>query len=339
MEYIQTILLQIDASRLDQASQSGGLLAELDEHRGFLKQQPGFRDLRITRSINAEGNVLIVIETRWADDTSLLRYETTEPNVASIVDNHRDIIVPGSLQVLDMEAIRTESSWIPAEEESEAQQRVVWPILIPAGVLAFTLLLIYGLSRVYLEISGSGATALAAGISIGILIISFFVAANRNLRGWQIWGILLLCGAVLFGATIWAVAEKDETKAEETTAASPTGGAPGGAPGGGPGGSPAAEVVLMKDNFFEFNGQENPNLSAKAGSENTIQLRNDGNVPHNMRIDGPDGQFNTDDDAKSVPEIVNGGKDGSIKFTLAAGTYNYECELHPAQMKGKIQVQ
>ncbi len=234
MEYIQTVLLQVESSRFDQASQPGGLLAELDDHRSHLKEQPGFRDLRITRSINPEGNVLMVIETRWGDDASLVHYETNEPNVAAIVNRHKDIIVSGSLQVLDMEALRTESSWQPAEAEQHAQERVIWPILIPAGVLAFTLLVVYGLSRVYLEIRGDGATALAAGVAIGVLVIAFFVASNRNLKGWHIASIVMLCAVVLFGATIWAVSEEDPSEAEEPTAEEPGGEEPGGdGPGGG----------------------------------------------------------------------------------------------------------
>ena len=150
MEYIQTVLLQVDASRLEQASQPGGLLAELDDHRAFLKQQPGFRDLRITRSINAEGSVLIVIETRWGDDATLVQYETNEPNVAAIVNGHSSIIVSGSLQVLDMEALRTDASWRPMEQASAARARMTLPLLIPVGVLSFILLVVYGLSRVYL---------------------------------------------------------------------------------------------------------------------------------------------------------------------------------------------
>src|SRR2546430_17008799 len=107
MEYTRRVRVQVGPSRLERAAESGGLLAELDEHRSFLRQQPGFRDIRITRSINPEGNVLLVIETRWDDDESLVRYETNEPNVASIVNNPRAVIVPGTLQVLDMEALPT----------------------------------------------------------------------------------------------------------------------------------------------------------------------------------------------------------------------------------------
>ncbi len=339
MEYIQTVLFQVEASRLEQASQPGGLLAELDEHREFLKQQPGFRDLRITRSINPEGNVLIMVETRWSDDASLVRYETNESNVAAIVNRHRDLVYSDSLQVLDMEALRTDASWRPAEEEEQAQARVIWPILIPASVLAFTLLVIYGLSRIYLEIQGDSATALAAGISIGILIIAFFVASNRNLRGWHIGAIMLLCGVVLFGGTIWAVSEEDSSEAEEPAAGEPTE-APGGGPGGSPGGGgPSGELLVMEDNFFDLNGQKNPTLSATAGVETTLNLTNEGSAIHNMSISGPDGQLGTDDDIVSDPEIVSGGQDAEITFTLPAGTYPYHCEFHPDQMKGDLEVQ
>jgi len=329
MEYIQTVLLQVESLRLDQANQPGGLLDELDDHRSHLKQQPGFRDLRITRSINPEGNVLIVIETRWGDDASLVRYETNEPNVAAIVNRHRDIIVSGSLQVLDMEALRTESSWQPAEDEMHAQQRVIWPILIPAGVLAFTLLVVYGLSRVYLEIRGDGATALAAGIAIGVLIIAFFVASNKNLKGWHIASIVMLCAVVLFGATIWAVSEEDPSEAEEPTAEEPGGGEePGGEPGGEAGGPPQ---VTLDDNFFDVNGEENPTLTAKAGEETTFDLINAGSAIHNMSVN--DGEF------VSEPDVMSGGDEGTLTFTLGAGTYEYRCDFHPDQMNGDLTVE
>src|SRR5574341_847242 len=190
MEYIQTVLVQIEASRLERASEAGGLLAELDEHRSFLKQQPGFRDLRITRSINPEGNVLLVVETRWSDDAGLVRYETGEPNVAAIVNKHRDVIVSDSLQVLDMEALRTESSWAPAEAAAGARERVTLPLIIPLGVLAFALLVIYGLSRVYLALPGDWPVALAAGIAIGVLLIAVYIAYTPSVPGWQIGGIM-----------------------------------------------------------------------------------------------------------------------------------------------------
>jgi plastocyanin/heme-degrading monooxygenase HmoA len=345
MEYIQTVLFQIEATRLEQASADGGLLSELDEHREFLKQQPGFRDLRITRSINPEGNVLMMVETRWADDASLVRYETSEPNAAAIVRRHSDLVYRDSLQVLDMEALRTDASWRPLEKASEAQARMTLPLLIPVGVLSFILLVVYGLSRVYLEIRGDGATALAAGIAIGILIVAFYLASNRNVPGWQIAGIFVVTAAVLAGGAIWALTEEDEGRAEnvaeEPGGETPDAGEPGGeSPGdGGPGG--AANVVLMDDNFFaiEEGGEENPTLSVPAGEETTLTLENVGVAPHNMRVAGADGDYNTDDDAESDPALITGGQSGEITFTLDAGDYDYQCDFHPDAMKGTVRAE
>src|SRR3990172_2018924 len=142
MEYVQTVLVQIEASAMDEASRPGGLLAELAEHRSYLRQQHGFEEMQITRSINAEGNVLLVVETRWRDDDSLVEYETREPNVMSIINGHQDVFIPDSLQVLDMEALRTEG-WRGAPSPAEAQERLALPLLVPLGVLAFMVLVIY----------------------------------------------------------------------------------------------------------------------------------------------------------------------------------------------------
>jgi len=215
MEYIQTILFQIPASQLEQASEADGLLAELDGHRKHLQAASGFRDLRISRSINNEGNVLVLVETRWADDSSLVRYETQEPNAAAIVRAHEGILVRDSLQVLDMEALRTEASFKQEEAAESARERVILPIAIPLGVLAFALLAIYGLSRVYLEIEGDGAVALAAGLAIGVLLFAFYFAMNPRAPGWQIAGVIAIAAITLAGGTTWALIEEDEPHTEE----------------------------------------------------------------------------------------------------------------------------
>lgn len=339
MEYIQTVLLQIDASRLDEAAQPGGLLAELDEHRDYLRQQPGFRDLRITRSINNEGNVLVVVETRWADDASLVRYETGDNNVARIVNRHTHVVARDSIQVLDMEALRTEASWRATEEDTEARQRVTLPLLVPIGVLAFALLVIYGLSRVYLEIQGDGATALAAGISLGVLAIAFYLANNPRAPSWQIAGIFVVAAAVLAGGAIWAVSEEDDTAAEEPAATeTPAGESPGASPTGAPSG---ALQVSMGDNFFEFEGERNPTFTVGVGESLTIELTNNGTAIHNMRIAGEDSQFNSPDDAVSDPALVSAGGSATIEWTApdSPGTIDYQCDFHPTDMKGVIEVQ
>src|SRR3989337_678478 len=126
MQYVQTVLVQVEASAMDEASRPGGLLAELGEHRSFLREQQGFQEMQITRSINAEGNVLLVVETRWQDDNSLVEYETREPNVTSIVNKYQELIVRDSLQVLDMEAVRAQEAR-PADTATQVSERLGRP--------------------------------------------------------------------------------------------------------------------------------------------------------------------------------------------------------------------
>lgn len=337
MEYIQTILFQVSAAALEQASQGGGLISELDEHRDFLKGQHGFKDLRITRSINPEGNILVVVETRWDDDSSLVRYETNEPNVASIVRKYSTVIVPDSLQVLDMEALRTESSWAPAEHAKSAVERVTLPILIPVGVLAFIVLVIYGLSRVYLELGGDAAVALAVGISVGVLIFAFYFANNPKAPSWQIAGVLGVAALVLVGASIWAVAEEDEAEGGEPTNGEVVNGEATPTPGeGSPPPSDGIVAVSMGDNFFDPT-----EITAAAGSDITIDLTNNGAAIHNMRIAGEDGEYNTDDDVVSDPDIVPGGQTATIEWTAPTtpGDYIFQCDFHPTEMVGTITVE
>jgi plastocyanin len=346
MEYIQTVLVQIEASRLERAAEPGGLLAELDEHRNFLRQQAGFRDIRITRSINPEGNVLLVVETRWADDESLVRYETNEPNVAGIVGKHRDVILPDTLQVLDMEALRTEASFARAEAQTSAYTRTALPLLLPIGILAFALLFIYGLSRVYLEIGGDYAVALAAILAVVILVIATYFASNPRAPAWQI-GAVVVLGAVALGAgAIWAVAEEDEPGAAEGPAAEEPG-APGGEePGGGaPPGGAGENTILLNDNFFEFQGQREPTIPVAAGEETIFELTNEGSAIHNMHVSG-EGSYDTDfcdpadDDPCSDPKQIRGGQAGAIAINIAEpGTYDFRCDFHADVMTGTLEVQ
>jgi plastocyanin/heme-degrading monooxygenase HmoA len=345
MEYIQTVLVQIEASRLERAAEPGGLLAELDEHRSFLRQQPGFRDIRITRSINPEGNVLLVVETRWADDESLVRYETNEPNVAGIVGKHRDVILTDTLQVLDMEALRTEASFARAEAQTSAYTRTALPLLLPVGILAFALLFIYGLSRVYLEIGGDGAVALAAVLAIVILLVAAYFASNPKAPVWQIGAVVVLGAIALGGGAIWAVAEEDEPSAAEEPAVEEPG--PGGEePGGGqPPGGGGANAITLQDNAFEFDGQEAPTIQVPAGEETVFELTNEGSAIHNMHVAGA-GEFDTDfcdpadEDPCSDPKQIRGGQKGTITINIAEpGTYDFRCDFHATEMTGTLEVQ
>ena len=342
MEFIQTLLAQIEAAKIDEASRPQGLLDELDEHRSFLQQQPGFQDMRVTRSINREGNVLLVVETRWQDDDSLLRYETQEPNVMSIFNMHQELIIPNSLQVLDMEGLRTEAWRGLADPTRAAQERLALPLLIPLGVLAFALLVIYGLSRIYLELPGDVATGLAAGIALGILAMAWFLASRPTISGWQIGSIATVAAAVLAGGAIFALVHEDggETAAVSEPGASPT---PAASPG--PGAAPGGPLVTMGDNFFESEGEQEPAIQVSVGEDITFNLSNNGLAPHNMHIAGTDNDYGVNfcqvggDEPCSDPNRQASGESATITFRFdQPGTFIFRCDFHPQEMTGTIEV-
>ena len=98
-------------------------------------------------------------------------------------------------------------------------------------------------------------------------------------------------------------------------------------------------AMAFGDNFFDLNGNRNPNMSVTAGTTVTFNLANNGTAIHNMRIAGLDGKFGTDDDVVSDPRLVPGGASATLNFAPPqAGTFAYECEFHPNDMKGEIAV-
>ena len=77
-----------------------------------------------------------------------------------------------------------------------------------------------------------------------------------------------------------------------------------------------------------------------AGDSFTIAVKNVGTAIHNMATAGPDGELGTDDDLISDPDAINGGAEGEITITYdEPGTYEYQCEFHPADMAGEIIVE
>ncbi len=87
-----------------------------------------------------------------------------------------------------------------------------------------------------------------------------------------------------------------------------------------------------QDNFFTLN-----NFAMKVGEAATIRLTNPGQLPHNLRIAGLDGDWFTDDDCAT--EILQNGGVDEFTFVLdAPATLVFRCDVHPTQMWGQITV-
>jgi heme-degrading monooxygenase HmoA len=105
MEHVQTVLFEIPAGKAAEITRYKGLLSELEGHKGRLQQMPGFLDMVVTRSLNEEGPVQVVVATRWQDPDSLADYEDSKPTIPDVLECFKGLVVPGSLQVYDMEVV------------------------------------------------------------------------------------------------------------------------------------------------------------------------------------------------------------------------------------------
>lgn len=342
MEYVQTVLARIAATRFDEAARPGGLLSELEAHRAFLQTQAGFDGMQITRSANPEGDVLLVVETRWANNNAMADYSTGAATVANIINAHADLVVPNSVQVHRMESDKGPSRDAP----NRVYDRLALAVLIPLGVLSLAALVIFGLSRIYLVLPGSSATPMAAGIALTVLGTAWYLATHPIIPRWQIGGmvvVLLALGISGIAASIY-----DDQTAEKKHAAAPTPPPAASPQPGVPTPQPGVPEIDMVDNAFkDAQGNTNGTFTVKgAGTEVTIQIHNTGAAIHNVHIDSS-GSF--DPPAPGICKVaagaqpcaksVSGGKSGTIAFTLPAGTYDFRCDFHPTEMTGKLVVQ
>jgi len=99
----------------------------------------------------------------------------------------------------------------------------------------------------------------------------------------------------------------------------------------GPGGETVIRIE-MRDNVFSPN-----DITIEANKKYILELRNRGKAPHNLRIAGPDLQFDTEDDIAS--ELINGGKTGTLPLEMTVtGTFPFRCDPHAVEMEGTLTV-
>lgn len=334
MEYVHTVLVQIAANRVDDAER---LFDELEAHHDFASSQPGFLGMRVTRTAHPEGDVLVVVETRWSSNNAMADYSALPNNVVSIFERHQDLLVPGSLQVHRMQAEHAEA----AEAPTRMYDRLALALFVPAGILAFALLVIYGLSRIYLSIPNEWATVMAAVIALAVLGAAWYFASNPGIPRWQWLGAAgIAVAALAIGGTAAAIYDEQHKEVHAPPTPPPANG------GGTPAPPPSGELVLnLGDNFFQFpdGGEKNPTITVTSGA--TINLVNVGTAIHNMHVSDPGGdypeQFCTaaSENPCSDPPRISGGQTGVIVIDIEPGEYGYRCDFHVQEMHGTLIVQ
>jgi plastocyanin len=91
--------------------------------------------------------------------------------------------------------------------------------------------------------------------------------------------------------------------------------------------------VVMKDSIFEPD-----EITLEAGVKFGIDVPNQGIFVHNLRIAGPDGEYDTDDDI--VSEDVSAGETGRAIGTLDdPGEYDFRCDFHPQTQTGTLTIE
>ena len=145
-------------------------------------------------------------------------------------------------------------------------------------------------------------------------------------------GFLIVALVITFVGAFAATGDDDggEPTVSETPAESPSASPTDGGDGGG------NLAVTMTDNKFDPT-----TFTVGKSSSVTFDLTNKGVAIHNMRIAGPDGSYNTSDDAVSDPQLVTGGQTATLSWQApsAAGEIIFQCDFHPTDMKGTITVQ
>ncbi len=330
MEYVQTVLVQVAATKLDDALAPQGLLPALEAHRDMASAQRGFQGMRITRTANPEGDVLVVAETRWANNNAMADYSTLKDNVESIVRAHDGETVANSLQVHRMESLKSEA----ADAPNRIYDRLALALLIPVGVLAFALLCIYGLSRIYLALPAAAATPLAAGISLVVLGIAWYFSSNPSAPRWQVLGVAVIAvGTLAIGGTAAAIYDEENKvvhTAEPPVATAPAGGSTTPV-------APGAAVIDMEDNKFVPG-----DVTVASGA--IVNVNNKGQAIHNVHVADASGKYaaafckTTGTEPCSKPASVPAGATATITIGVPAGTYDFRCDFHPTEMKGELTV-
>ena len=176
----------------------------------------------------------------------------------------------------------------PSDDSPDTSERLALPLLLPVSVFLFAILVIYGLSRIYLELNDikigtvTMATPLAIGVSLFILFAAWYMASNRRLPMWQTGSIGMVAVVAVTGGAIWAAVDDRGEGGEHVTSGEPTATIP----------MPEGQVSIRLD---EDDWVVSASPDSLVAGEIMFAVTNDGSISHNLRI------IKTDLPADSLP--------------------------------------
>lgn len=205
--------------------------------------------------------------------------------------------------------------------------RVVLPIGIPLVAVVLVELFVVSLSRVLLTAGQTPAVFIATGAALGILLGSAALAASPRIRTTSILGLLTILGIGLIAVGAWAGARGYAPLEHEAGAGAEDHATPG------PEDEEAGAFEITGKNI-QFDKAE---LTFPAGEEVRLAFHNeDEGIPHNVAVYESDAAQND----LFVGEIFNGTETKTYEIgPLEAGTYFFQCDVHPDSMTGTLTVE
>lgn len=104
--FTQVVTFAIAEDQFERARSDSGVLQTIDRSDSALRDLAGFQDLRIVASPITVGPAQVLVETTWSGRDELATYEETRRTILDILNQHSEEVVPGSIQVFDMEVVR-----------------------------------------------------------------------------------------------------------------------------------------------------------------------------------------------------------------------------------------
>jgi plastocyanin len=208
------------------------------------------------------------------------------------------------------------AGWL-ARSASESTGRVIslLPIGLPVLGLATIASVMFFMSRVLLAVSETASWVIALFVAILVLGSASIAAVRPSISGRTLAAVLAIGSVVMVGGGVFAAAVGErhiEAHSEEHA------------------GDAGLVQLAAKDIAFEHD-----TITLKADAEVEIQFdNNDRDIQHNIVILGQD-------PTKPIfrGQLVTGVATATYKFHApAAGEYKFQCDVHPAQMKGTVKV-
>jgi len=357
--YTQVVTFAIADGQLEAARAEDGVLSAIE--RCELQDMDGFQDLRVIASPSETGPSQVLVETTWSGREALTTYEETRRTLLDVLNVHAGQVVPGTVQVFDMEVVRdTKDTSFKFGFGTAATLLVslaVGGIALGAGITAFQNDNAAANGNVTPAPSDGGLaivatdnkfdkTTLTAPPDTDVTVsfknagkvqhnIHFLDkkggqdlapgAAGNILPGGQSETLTFktpAAGTYYFQCDVHPDQMTGTFKVDASAAAPAAGGAS----------AAAAQTLVAKGTKFDKSS-----IQAQAGKEFSLTIDNKDTVKHNIHV--LDKKGGEDLAPGAAGKLVDGGLSDTIKFTPpAAGKFYFQCDVHPDQMFGDFVV-